>query len=666
MTFPISTLAPDAASELVAYSWIFPNVVPMGHWWYSNIPATIAPDLAARLQALPKVEAGRILLRRLQAGIRPAEVRDVPPHPGRDPGRGRDPGAGLVGRDGRWTWRGICCWKTRGGSSPARSADLTGPSIAGKDWRPGSRAAGPSDPLVTNGPEARTAMSTSRDTKRLSAALTLGLALGPPGGRNRPIGRHRARAAGRGPAPAPRRARGSAPPARAPRRARHRLHRHGLASPPAAPGRRHHARARRHGHGPGRGIAATCRAWRACADPDLGRPIGGRRGRQGGGRERSTPAAGPGPRHHRPGPAGRRPGAGRQHQDLRPASWPRRTPPWSRPQRRPAREYAREPPRPPHRLRLPGDPGPGRRRVPRGPPAQGRDRGREPRSPRLRSGGPSTGPPGWISPSSEWDRARALAFQFRNPNFRGQMLSKIAVAQAAGASRWPEASGRDSSAPSDRDRDQDPLIARADGLFKHAASQADGITRPVWHDHALEAIVAKAAAAGRFATRAGDRPPGRPPRDPGRRLPPRRRGRRPAATSSTTPPPTYAEAARAVASINLDDPRMVLGGILIDSLISTGRFDDARASIALLPSASRRRTALGAIAESQGRRGLADSAMAWIEPRAEPRNPLDAPPPRQRRHARHRRAISHQRHGRRPLAMSTGRPIPLRAGALRG
>ncbi len=54
VTFPISTLSPDAGGELVAFSWIFPNVVPMGHWWYSNIPTYIAADLKARLQALPK------------------------------------------------------------------------------------------------------------------------------------------------------------------------------------------------------------------------------------------------------------------------------------------------------------------------------------------------------------------------------------------------------------------------------------------------------------------------------------------------------------------------------------------------------------------------------------------------------------------------------------
>ncbi len=56
VTFPISTLSPDAAAELVAYAWIFPNVLPMGHWWYSNVPAFIANDLRARVQALPKVK----------------------------------------------------------------------------------------------------------------------------------------------------------------------------------------------------------------------------------------------------------------------------------------------------------------------------------------------------------------------------------------------------------------------------------------------------------------------------------------------------------------------------------------------------------------------------------------------------------------------------------
>jgi glucuronate isomerase len=56
VTFPVSTLSPDAGPELVAYSWIFPNVAPLGHWWYSNIPTYIADDLRARLQAVPKTK----------------------------------------------------------------------------------------------------------------------------------------------------------------------------------------------------------------------------------------------------------------------------------------------------------------------------------------------------------------------------------------------------------------------------------------------------------------------------------------------------------------------------------------------------------------------------------------------------------------------------------
>lgn len=51
--FPISVLASTSNQELVAYSWIFPNVYTNGHWWYSNIPAYIALDCRSRLQAVP-------------------------------------------------------------------------------------------------------------------------------------------------------------------------------------------------------------------------------------------------------------------------------------------------------------------------------------------------------------------------------------------------------------------------------------------------------------------------------------------------------------------------------------------------------------------------------------------------------------------------------------
>jgi glucuronate isomerase len=56
VTFCISILSSGQNQELASYSWIFPNVVTSGHWWYSNIPAFIEQDLRARLQAVPKIK----------------------------------------------------------------------------------------------------------------------------------------------------------------------------------------------------------------------------------------------------------------------------------------------------------------------------------------------------------------------------------------------------------------------------------------------------------------------------------------------------------------------------------------------------------------------------------------------------------------------------------
>ena len=54
VTFPVSVLASVTNQELVSYSWIFPNVVTNGHWWYSNTPTYIEQDAAARLEAVPR------------------------------------------------------------------------------------------------------------------------------------------------------------------------------------------------------------------------------------------------------------------------------------------------------------------------------------------------------------------------------------------------------------------------------------------------------------------------------------------------------------------------------------------------------------------------------------------------------------------------------------
>ena len=56
VTFPISVLASVTNQELTSYAWIFPNVVTHGHWWYSNTPAFIEQDTAARLEAVPQTK----------------------------------------------------------------------------------------------------------------------------------------------------------------------------------------------------------------------------------------------------------------------------------------------------------------------------------------------------------------------------------------------------------------------------------------------------------------------------------------------------------------------------------------------------------------------------------------------------------------------------------
>ncbi len=56
VTFAVSVLSSALNQELASYSWIFPNVYPHGHWWYSNVPAYIESDLRARLQAVPKTK----------------------------------------------------------------------------------------------------------------------------------------------------------------------------------------------------------------------------------------------------------------------------------------------------------------------------------------------------------------------------------------------------------------------------------------------------------------------------------------------------------------------------------------------------------------------------------------------------------------------------------
>jgi hypothetical protein len=150
-----------------------------------------------------------------------------------------------------------------------------------------------------------------------------------------------------------------------------------------------------------------------------------------------------------------------------------------------------------------------------------------------------------------------------------------------------------------------------DYLLACSAWHAAMIERPIWRDYAYYTIVTNAATSSQFKrgfqiARAIEQPESRTNSlirlAEGQVI----NGRPTEATAA------YEEAARSVTLIPQEDPRETLVGVLIDSLISFGRFDDARACVPLYSFPSRQLTALEAVAESQGKRGLAESARLWI------------------------------------------------------
>jgi len=54
--FPVSVLSHPLNHELTSFAWIFPNVLPFGHWWYANTPSVIERDLEQRIEAVPRTK----------------------------------------------------------------------------------------------------------------------------------------------------------------------------------------------------------------------------------------------------------------------------------------------------------------------------------------------------------------------------------------------------------------------------------------------------------------------------------------------------------------------------------------------------------------------------------------------------------------------------------
>lgn len=215
------------------------------------------------------------------------------------------------------------------------------------------------------------------------------------------------------------------------------------------------------------------------------------------------------------------------------------------------------------------------------------------------------------SARDEWRRAAYLAAIISNHNFRSEQLFKVAGTQAVESQSVAHVAEKASTDRRDLEGQGPGLLDFADHLLLQAQGHAGLIVRPVWRDQALLDITTKASASDQFprALEVARTIP-----DPEIRTDALIRVSEGLARRNLGPEATlvYAEAARAVSEVPNDDIRGIIAGVLIDSLIATGRFDDARASIVLLPDVTRKLVALGAIAESQGRRGLADSARRWI------------------------------------------------------
>ncbi len=221
--------------------------------------------------------------------------------------------------------------------------------------------------------------------------------------------------------------------------------------------------------------------------------------------------------------------------------------------------------------------------------------------------------------TTEWGMAVDLATRIDGITARTEILFRIVESEAFSSQRLITDPLRLVSPPSRPDpaKLSPEIRAYTDNLMASAALHARLIERPIWRNYAAYSIISNAAASSQFArgfeiARGIDQPEARTDAlirlAEGQAL----NGRPSEATAA------YGEAARAVALIPQDDPRETLIGVLVDSLVSFGRFDDARACVSLYNVPARQVVALSAIAESQGRRGLAESARIWIGREAPP------------------------------------------------
>jgi hypothetical protein len=214
----------------------------------------------------------------------------------------------------------------------------------------------------------------------------------------------------------------------------------------------------------------------------------------------------------------------------------------------------------------------------------------------------------------EWAKAVELATKLDKVTPRTESLFRIVESESYNSQRLvtdPLRSGGGTGGRPDPAALDPEIRVFVDDLLVSAWRHSAMIERPIWRDYAAFSIITNAATSSQFKrgfqiARAIPQPEARTDAlirlAEGQAL-----NARPNEATAA-----YEEAARSVTLIPQEDPRETLVGVLIDSLISFGRFDDARACVPLYSFPSRQLTALEAVAESQGRRNLAESARQWI------------------------------------------------------
>ena len=243
----------------------------------------------------------------------------------------------------------------------------------------------------------------------------------------------------------------------------------------------------------------------------------------------------------------------------------------------------------------------------------------------------------------EWKRAVYLAELIGNPTYRNEMLYKAAESMASGSAsianeyvkgepqnppvtpppaapadakpgeRRPtgDAGARREAAAQARTADNANYRKVADTILVESFEVAKRIDRLIWKYRAMVRIALLAADSEQFArgfelARGIQNGESRAEAMLLLAEAQCREDQNDGATAS------YQEAARAVATVQQDGLRGVLAGFVIDSLIASGRFQDARKCIVLYPELAQRLVALGAVAQAQGKRGSADLARRWI------------------------------------------------------